>query len=160
MADIFPHVPASVCAWASGGLYWWIAVLSDSFCARSWMYTKCLRLRELEPFEKFKWHFNYSATTRQNITDYYEDVMWSKAWHTIMPLCREILNPNRVVCHRNTAQRECKYQQLGSALFVHGLATRCERGLHQRRQCVSIPLVCFVRLDLLSHILRSQTYKI
>ena len=45
------------------------------FRARSWMYTKCLRLRELEPFEKFKWHFNYSATTGQNITDYYEDVM-------------------------------------------------------------------------------------
>ena len=130
------------------------------FRARSWMYTKCLRLRELEPFEKFKWHFNYSATTGQNITDYYEDVMWSKAPHTIMPLCREILNLNRVVCHRNTAQRGCKYQQLSSARFVHGLATRCKRGLYQRRQCASVPLVCFVRLDPLSPVFRSQACKI
>lgn len=34
-----------------------------------------LCLRELEAFEKFKLHFNYSTPTRQNINDYFKDIM-------------------------------------------------------------------------------------
>ncbi len=65
MADIFPHIPASVNA-ATPRVRFFLCQELDVY--------QNLCMRKLEPVDKFKMHFNITPT-KQNTSDYFRNEM-------------------------------------------------------------------------------------